>query len=468
MTAHITFPSHIFFAGIGGIGVSALAQVALERGSRVSGSDLYASTAANPALARLKAAGATIFEGHRAENISPDIQLVVASAAIASTSPELIAATQMGVPVVSRAEFLGRLMAAHSGCTVAVAGTHGKTTTTSMAGVCMALAGLHPTVFVGGEVPQLGGNVIIGSLNAPFVAEACEAYDSFLCLVPNIAIITNVEADHMDHFGTAERMMESFRTFATAIVAKGGSLILCRDDLGVRELAALMPEGASIHWYGMDDVTHLKLEDESSFSWRNYRIRLHVVGRHNVSNALAVLTLADVLPGANLDEMVAGIQQFYGVDRRQQLLGTLALGGGEVTVVDDYAHHPTEIRETLTALASAYSGRRVVLVFQPHLYSRTRDFLHEFVDVLGHADVLILAPIYAAREKDPGDISSAAIADLVVRSNDPPPVYLARDMNELPGTIMRVLRPADVLVFMGAGDVSRVADQLVGLVRVQR
>ena len=461
MTANQPFPAHIFFAGIGGIGVSALAQVALSRGSKVSGSDLHAQPDSNPAIARLQAAGATIYEGHHADSLSPDTDLVVASAAIASTSPELVAARNLGVPIISRAQFLGTLMAAHHGCSVAVAGTHGKTTTTSMAGVSLSLAGLQPTVFVGGEVPQLGGNVTTGPSTTPFVAEACEAYDSFLWLVPDIAVITNIEPDHLDHFGTFEHMMESFGKFASATLAKGGCLVLCRDDAGVNALAATLPDNSSIYWYGIDDVTDLELGAETSFVWRGYRIRLSALGTHNVSNALAVLTLADLIPGAKLDDMISGIQKFHGVNRRQQQLGTIAVGGGQVTILDDYAHHPTEIATTLAALNNAYPKRRLVLVFQPHLYSRTRDFLHEFAEVLKKPDVLVLAPIYAAREQDPGDISSAVLADLVQCSSARSNVHVAKEMNDVLPIVKNLLHPGDLLVFMGAGDVFQLAHQLV-------
>ncbi len=466
MTAQDTFPAHIFFAGIGGIGVSALAQVALSRGSRVSGSDIHADIDSNPALARLVAAGANVYAGHQAKNLGVDTDLVVASAAIASSSPELAAAAQLEVPIVSRAEFLGRLMSAHVGCTIAIAGTHGKTTTTAMAGVALVTAGCNPTVFVGGEVPQLGGNVVTGTPRGPFVAEACEAYDSFLWLVPNVAIITNIEPDHLDHFGTEDRMMASFRTFAGAVLANGGSLILCRDDRGVRQLAKDLPTDSAIAWYGMQDAANVALDAGSSFEWRDRLVKLRVPGSHNVSNALAVLTLCDVLPGVSCDSIIEGIQQFRGVNRRQQLLGTIKLGDGDVAVLDDYAHHPTEIAATLRALASAYTHRRTVLVFQPHLYSRTRDFLREFATVLSEVGVLVLAPIYAAREEDPGDISSSVLANEIQRIHADKQVLLAHTADDVPGLLQSVIQPDDLLVFMGAGDIIRQADRLDGLIRV--
>jgi UDP-N-acetylmuramate--alanine ligase len=466
MTAQDTFPAHIFFAGIGGIGVSALAQVALSRGSRVSGSDIHPDIASNPALARLVAAGATVYAGHQAQNLAVDTDLVVASAAIASSSPELAAAAQLEVPIVSRAEFLGRLMSAHIGRTIAIAGTHGKTTTTSMAGVALVKAGCNPTVFVGGEVPQLGGNVVTGTPGGPFVAEACEAYDSFLWLVPDVAIITNIEPDHLDHFGTEDCMMASFRTFAGAVLANGGALILSRDDRGVRKLAEDLPTDSAIAWYSTDDAANVALDSGSSFEWRGRLVKLHVPGSHNVSNALAVLTLCDVLPGVSCDSLIEGIQQFHGVNRRQQLLGTIKLGGGDVTVMDDYAHHPTEIAATLQALATAYTHRRTVLVFQPHLYSRTRDFLPDFATVLSEVGLLVLAPIYAAREEDPGDISSAILAKEIQRRHADKQVLLAHTADDVPGLLKGVMQADDLLVFMGAGDIIRQADRLDGLIRV--
>ena len=222
---------HIHFLGIAGIGVSALAQVAAARGVRVSGSDPGADPQEVPAIARLLAQDARIYRTHRAENLADDVDLVVASAAISDANPEIAEAKRRGLRIVSRAEFLGELMAAHRGPKIAVAGTHGKTTTTAMIGVMLQHAGLDPTVFVGGEVPQLGGNVRIGSETGPFVAEACEAYDSFLYLKPDIAVITNIEADHLDHYGTEERMFESFHRFYQNVRS---TVVFCVDDDGIQ------------------------------------------------------------------------------------------------------------------------------------------------------------------------------------------------------------------------------------------
>src|SRR5579862_1007156 len=225
----------IHFIGIGGIGVSALAQLAQARGFVISGSDLNTETAGNPALARLIDAGATVFAGHSAGNIPTGVELVVSSAAIAPDNPELAAAMERRIRIVSRADYLGELMTAHRGPKIAVAGTHGKTTTTGIIGVMLQEAGMDPTVFVGGEIPQLGGNVRIGAETGPFVAEACEAYDSFLSLKPDIAVVTNVEADHLDHFGDFESVLAGFRKFLEG-VAPGGFIVACMDDPGVRRL----------------------------------------------------------------------------------------------------------------------------------------------------------------------------------------------------------------------------------------
>jgi UDP-N-acetylmuramate--alanine ligase len=456
-------PTHIHFLGIAGIGVSALAQVAQARGIRVSGSDPNADPAASPAIARLHRGGAALYRDHKAGNLAHDVDLVVASAAVAEDNPEIRAAHARGVRVVSRADFLGELMAAHRGPKIAVAGTHGKTTTTGMLGVLLQNAGLDPTVFVGGEVAELGGNVRVGSEEGPFVAEACEAYDSFLSLKPDIAVLTNVEADHLDHYGTAERVQAAFVRFLQNVRA-GGTVVACADDPGARAVLSHFLPGASIT-YGMTaadaqmQAHSLLLDAQTAFTWGDAvdptydtRIVLQVPGRHNVLNALAAATVATLLhvPVAAIAD---GLRAFHGATRRQEILGEAALVEGTVLVMDDYAHHPTEIRVTLDALRNAYPQRRIVAIFQPHLYSRTRDFLGQFAEALAAADALIVTDIYAARETPLEGVRASDIVTLAGKHRaDAPRIYLP-DQAAIPGILAGLVRPGDLTVFLGAGDI---------------
>jgi UDP-N-acetylmuramate--alanine ligase len=462
-------PHHIHFLGIAGIGVSALAQVALARGIRVSGSDPHADPQVNPAIRRLKADGATISTEHRADNLVSDVDLVVVSAAVPETNPELQAAHRRRIRVASRADFLGELMTAHRGVKIAVAGTHGKTTTTGMIGVMLQHAGLDPTVFVGGEVRDLGGNVRVGSAEGPFVAEACEAYDSFLSLTPDIAVITNVEADHLDHFGSFDRVKLSFQRFLNNVPRGTGRIVVCREDPG----AALVVDGihtlTPVITYGLESsarstAENIVLERTAAFEWRSGNIctsiRLRMPGRHNVLNALAAATVGTLL---DLPDSViaAGLNAFHGVSRRQEILGEVGLEGGTVLVMDDYAHHPTEIAATLEALRSAYPDRRLVAIFQPHLYSRTRDFLPEFATVLSRADALVVTDIYAAREAPIEGVRAADIVNQAVLHNPHAHAIFLPDMRDIPRMLSALVRPNDLAVFLGAGNIREQAEVFV-------
>jgi len=338
--------------------------------------------------------------------VPADTEVVVASAAIKPDNPEIRAARELGVPVVSRADFLGDLMAAHKGPKIAVAGTHGKTTTTAMLGVILERAGWDPTVFVGGEVAALGGNLRIGGDDGPFVAEACEAYDSFHSLRPDIAIVTNVEADHLDHYGTPEAVVESFRRFLGNLEPNSGKLVAWSDDPGVRAVLAGLSAGLTLFDYGIEPKRYagsrganVATEGATAFDWHFdapcVRIVMRVPGIHNVLNALAAATVARLL-GVSRDAVAEGLAGFSGTARRQETLGEPSFETGSVLVIDDYAHHPTEIRATLAALRSAHPGRRLLAVFQPHLYSRTRDFLPEFAAALA-APTRLSLPTFTPR-----------------------------------------------------------------------
>jgi UDP-N-acetylmuramate--alanine ligase len=392
---------------------------------------------------------------------------------------------------VSRADFLGELMAAHKGPKIAVAGTHGKTTTTAMIGVMLQHAGLDPTVFVGGEVAQLGGNVRVGSETGPFVAEACEAYDSFLSLKPDVAVITNIEADHLDHYGTFENVKESFLRFARNLQVDSGCLILCMDDPVLRDMTGGLAWGTDdktvdVISYGIETflspysmgisygrptqfgiaytkdkiavpVQNLSVGVTSEVEW-GVRVALHVPGRHNVSNALAAVGVGLRL-GMELEVIAEGLGEFRSVERRQEVLGEV----NSILVMDDYAHHPTEIRATLDALRSAYPERRLVAVFQPHLYSRTRDFLNEFGEELAKADALIVTDIYAAREAPIANVRASDIVNLAVKKNPNMPAMFLPDKNDVPKMLLALIRPNDLVVCLGAGDIRAQGEALLPL-----
>lgn len=464
-----TLPESIFFIGIGGIGVSALAQVAQSRGSRVAGSDPNADPQSNPAMARLQSGGAQIFRTHDAANIAPDVSQVVATAAVKDDNPEIAEARRRGIRTVSRAEFLGELMAANGGAKIAVAGTHGKTTTTAMLGVMMQHARWNPTVFVGAEVAQLGGNVRIGEETAPFVAEACEAYDSFLHLAPDVAIVTNIEADHLDHYGTFEGVKKSFRTFLSQVQAgEHGGIVYCADDAPTRELIHSLPDSLPRFSYGTSENAAARIENVTfangtrfDFVWENERISvaLSVSGMHNVLNAAAALTTVLILSAfdaGTVNKTAQGLETFQGAERRQDILADV----GGVLIMDDYAHHPTEIRATLEAVRAAYPHRRVIAVFQPHLYSRTRDFLEEFAAELSRADALFVTDIYAAREQPIDGVRAADIVNRASIHNSNLAAVFLPDKNDLPPMISAFVQQDDVVVFMGAGDIRQQGERL--------
>src|SRR5579862_9256694 len=418
---------HVHFIGIAGVGMSGLAQVLLSRGDRVTGSD----PSANEATERLIAGGATIYRQQVAENITgqhrPD--LVVVTAAVHEDNPELVSARAAGIPVVSRAKFLGTLMAESRGPRIAVSGTHGKTTTTAMVAEVLLAAGMDPTVLVGGEYAPIGGNVRIGQGGA-LLTEACEAYDSFLSLRPDIAVITNVEADHLDHYGTEQRVLDAFVAFARQTSADG-CVVWCAEDAGASNAAPQLSRSteprARLVAYGFEPcgdacvwaeaVEHAGRTTSFTVHRRNGsenaalgEVTLHAPGMHNVLNALAAVTVG-LEVRASFAQIAEGLAAFQGTGRRFQVHGE-AEG---VLVIDDYAHHPTEIRATISATRDAYPGRRLLAVFQPHLYSRTRDFMDGFAQALSLADAVVVTDIYAAREQP---IPGVSVPELVKRIAD--------------------------------------------------
>jgi UDP-N-acetylmuramate--alanine ligase len=441
--------------GIGGIGMSALAQILLARGASVSGSDLQESEMTS----RLSSLGAVVRIGHRAENVD-GAERVIVSDAIHEDNPELRRARELGIPIQRRSEVLAELMAGHRG--IAVAGTHGKTTVTAMIGLILVEAELDPTIELGGEYDPIGGNARAGR-GEWFLAEACEAYESFLDLRPEIAVVTNIEPDHLDHHKTVRHLRASFVQFLSGVAAEG-TIVLCADRPELRDLR--LPVGRRVLWYGADVSAQLRgveIASAGSSGW----CRLIVDGRdagvltiaapgvHNVVNALGAAA-ASLAAGAPVAVCLRALAGFSGVGRRFEVLGE----GSGVTVVDDYAHHPTEIAATIAAARSAFPGRRIVALFQPHLYSRTRDFAEAFAEALRAADLTVLTEIYPAREAPIPGVNAGLIADhLRGLAGEDAVIEMAKD--EVAGKLPAALRAGDVVLCMGAGDIGRAARDLV-------
>ena len=473
---------HWHFIGIGGAGMSVLAHALRDQGAEVSGSDLQDSAA----LAALRARGVTITVGHRADN--PDLAgatTVVITAAVRPDNPELQAAQVRGVPVIKRAALLGQLMAGRTG--VAVAGTHGKTTTTAMIAFILTEAGRDPAFLVGGVLRDLGTGGRWGR-GAELVAEADEYDGSFWQLQPAVAVVTNVEAEHLDYYGDLAGVEAAFRRFAENL-RPGGTLFCCADDPGAAALGAdraaawrggdrtvvgygrqttddrrqtanggLPGGGVAAAWQAEDRGANA--QGGSTFrAW--YRgeavaeVALRVPGAHNVLNGLAALAVS-VRLGVAPAVVAAALGRFTGTGRRFEVKGT----GGGVLVVDDYAHHPTEIAATLAAARRHYPDRRLVVAFQPHTYSRTRDFLPQFATALAAADAVVVSEVYAAREQDTLGVSGA---DIVTRLNAAHAgrARFAPDLAATAAALRDLLRPGDLLLTLGAGDIWQTGEQVL-------
>ncbi len=445
----------VHFVGIGGIGMSGIAEVLLNLGYKVSGSDLKLS----PVTQRLQAMGATIFEGHRPEHITGS-DVVVISSAVRNDNPEVEAAREQHVPVIPRAEMLAELMRLKYG--IAVAGMHGKTTTTSMIAVVLAAGGLDPTVVVGGRVDAMGSNARVGK-SKYLVAEADESDRSFLKLSPIVEVVTNIDREHMDCYRDLHDVEETFIEFMD-LVPFYGIVVACNDDENLRKLLPAVRrrvltygtcEGSDFHIcelrFAAGDGVHIS---ETSFRVR-YRdsdlgeFRLHVPGEHNVRNATAAIAV-----GMGLDVSVVSIrealEQFNGVDRRFQVKGRV----NGITVVDDYGHHPTEIKATLAA-ARQCGVKRVHVIFQPHRYTRTQLLMEEFATAFGDADTLILLDIYPASEPPIAGVTSQELAQRIVRRGDQRVQYAA-SFEEAAQFVSESAQPGDMILTLGAGNVSQI------------
>ncbi len=450
-------PIHVHFMGIGGISMSGLSEILLEEGFTISGSDVKES----PLTKQLESKGVKIFYSQVGSNISPDIDLIVYTAAISEDNDEWITAKDAGIPMLSRAELLGQIMDNYEK-SIAVSGTHGKTTTTSMISQVLLEAQTDPTITVGGILSAIDGNLRIGNSEV-FISEACEYTNSFLNFRPKYSIILNVEAEHLDFFKDLEDVRNSFRKFASNTLESGATIINGEID-NWEELVTGLPQ--KIVTYGFDPkfdfyATDITFDENACgmFTVMHHgtellKAHLGVPGMHNVSNALATIALITLM---NLPQeaLIIGLRKFGGANRRFQYKGCV----DGVTVIDDYAHHPTEIRATLTAAAN-YPHKRVVLVFQPHTYSRTHAFLNEFAEVLSLADVVVLADIYAAREKNTIGISSK---DLLERlKNKDCECHYFPSFEEIEKFLLKNCINGDLLITMGAGNVVEIGESLLG------
>lgn len=444
---------HIHFVGIGGAGLSALARVMLGRGERVSGSDAAASSVTD-ALAQ---AGAKIFIGHAAEHVA-GADLIVVTSAAAPENPEIVAAQAQHIPILKRREFLREVTAGFD--TIAVAGSHGKTTTTAMIATLLTDAGLDPTVVVGGTIPEWGTNARVGTSNW-FVIEADEYDYAFLGLMPYLAVVTNVDYDHPDLFPTRKVYQNAFVQFLAGTRADG-SIIVCGDESAARALAE--QSGRAVVTYGLGRENEWRAEnlgvnarggmDFDLFQGKNRlgRMGLRIPGQHNVLNALAALVVTRRC-GVSYHVSRESLATFQGVGRRFQIHGTFH----GATVIDDYAHHPTEIRATLHAARTRFPEARIWALFQPHTFSRTRALLDEFAAAFQDADRVLVTDIYAAREREAEGLSSA----MLVERMDASKTQYIPTLAQAEQLLRAELRAGDVLALLGAGDVNRVAADLM-------
>ena len=448
---------HIYFIGIGGISMSGLAQILLTRGFKVSGSDRAASELTDLLIKE----GANVNIGQRSGNITDDIDLCVYTAAIKKDNPEYARCVELSIPMMTRAEFLGQLMKNYNNA-IAVSGTHGKTTTSSMAGEILMASECDPTLSIGGILPSIGGNIRIGS-SEYFLTEACEYTNSFLSFFPKYGIILNIEEDHLDFFKDIDDIRHSFREFAKLLPADGvliinkniSNLSEITDGLSCKTVTFGMTPDCD--YYASDRV--LSKEGYSVFTFNTpssekVSVTLKVPGVHNIMNAVASLALADIL-GKDLGISAKALYNFEGTKRRFEYKGSLK----GINVFDDYAHHPTEISATLTA-AKDYPHENMWVVFQPHTYSRTKSFMDKFAEALSISDNVVLTDIYAARETDTLGISSKDLQDKILALGKK--CYYFNNFTDAEIFLLQNCIPGDLLITMGAGDVYRIGENLLG------
>ena len=458
---------HIHFVGIGGAGMSGIAEVLHNLGYVISGSDLSDSAT----LRRLASLGIKTFVGHAADNIL-GAEAVVTSTAVQGSNPEVIAAREKKIPVVPRALMLAELMRFKQG--IAIAGTHGKTTTTSLVASVLGAAGLDPTFVIGGRLEAAGTNARLGQGDF-LVAEADESDASFLCLQPVMAVVTNIDADHMDTYDhSLEKLKQAFVDFLHRLPFYGHA-VLCVDDANVRSILPQVKRPVTTYGFAADAQVRAEnvVPDGQCMRfdavWVNGEthrepIVLNTPGRHNVLNALATIAIA-LECGAGIEAIRQGLAQFSGVGRRFQRYGEVPVPtGGSFTLVDDYGHHPVEMAATLAAARGAFPGRRLVLAFQPHRYSRTRDLFEDFVRVLGTVDGVLLTEVYPAGEAPIVAADGRALARALRVAGKLEPVFVEQ-VAELPAAIMEFVRDGDVVLTMGAGSIGATPGKLAAAAR---
>ena len=448
------FNKKVHFIGIGGISMSGLAEILIDNGYNISGSDRNESALTD----KLSSIGAKIYIGHSAENVH-GADLVVYTAAVKEDNPEIIEAKKLNIPLMDRAEFLGDIMKEFQK-RIAVSGTHGKTTTTSMIALILINAGLDPTVMVGGEVDQIGGNVRPGK-SPYFVAEACEYKGSFLKFCPNIGIILNIDADHLDYYKDIDDIKSAFLKFAN-LIPEDGCLIGNFSDKRLLDIVHIVKCNTLTYGINEGDFTANNITYDSNgcaaftvyFKGKEYyNFKLSVTGEHNVMNALAAIACCHTL---KVDKKVISdsLYEYKGTHRRFEVKGKI----NGASVIDDYAHHPTEIKATLKA-AKNYPHRKIYCVFQPHTYSRTLSLFNEFSNAFYDVDKLILTDIYAAREKDTGVVNSKMLCNEVCK-NGVDAVYI-KSFDDIVCFLKDKLQKDDIIITMGAGDVTKIGDMLL-------
>jgi UDP-N-acetylmuramate--alanine ligase len=465
---------HIHFVGVGGAGMSGIAEILHNLGYQVSGSDQSDS----PTSRRLASLGITVSVGHDAAHIA-GAEAVVTSTAVKADNPEVSAARAKRIPIVPRAVMLAELMRLKKG--IAIAGTHGKTTTTSLVTSVLAEAGLDPTFVIGGRLNAAGANSRLG-VGDYIVVEADESDASFLNLLPVMAVVTNIDADHMDTYGhDFAKLKQAFVEFIHRMPFYGAA-ILCSDDPGVRSIMAMISRPVVTYGFAEDAMVRavnvqadagkmrFTVQRRNGAQMPDLQVTLNLPGDHNVLNALAAIAVATELelPDAAL---VSGLAEFHGVDRRFQRYGEQPLPGGAsagstFTLIDDYGHHPVEMAATLAAARGAFPGRRLVLAFQPHRYTRTRDCFEDFVKVMGHADLVLLAEVYAAGEAPLVAADGRALARALRVAGKVDPVFVD-DIVQMAQTIVDQVRAGDVVIAMGAGTIGAVPAQVVAMLNLK-
>ncbi|PKM80668.1 MAG: UDP-N-acetylmuramate--L-alanine ligase [Firmicutes bacterium HGW-Firmicutes-14] len=435
--------------------MSGIATIMLQQGYRISGSDLNQGEATS----RLINMGARIYVGHDGANIPENTDLVIISSAIRDENPELVSARERGIRVIKRGEMLARLMSMQKG--IAVAGSHGKTTTSSMISLAFEKNGLDPTVVVGADIKELGGNAKLGE-GEFLVAEADESDGSFLLLSPYIEVITNIEDDHLDHYGSREAIKEAFREFVRK-VPEDGYIVICSDDENIREIAA--GSGKRTITYGLYHPAMYAAKNIAAEGLRTFadiycgrnrlgRLELNVPGLHNISNAMAAIAVC-IAAGLDFDAIAGALKDFQGPQRRFQLMGDV----NGISIYDDYAHHPTEVKATLSA-AKQTKANRVIGVFQPHRFTRTK-FLHrEFGEAFCDADVIIINEIYAAGETPIKGVTADLIVN-AIHDRENRPVHYFRTTEEIVDFLYELAEPGDLILTLGAGNIRTVGSHLV-------